>query len=241
MLFQTVKADLEAKRPTMDKLCSMSQDLLSSVKNKEVASKLEARLDSFAQRWDRLIQSLELSISQVPITPNQCLLIYNRDDSQSWQKAPLSRVFTDDWVCFYRVFLSESNLCCMHPHWYVICAAIRTLLWWNLGQGNCKSLTHNEMKELAGWKRSLNTSERFMCHSGRGYRGRKDGIKVYLCSPATTNKHSLIKTSTFSTGIQGNYVFVFTLLSVWLLFTSLCSYLLLWNYTSKTVKICLCK
>lgn len=70
LTFQTVKADLEAKRPTMDKLCSMSQDLLSSVKNKEVASKLEARLDSFAQRWDRLIQSLELSISQVPNTPN---------------------------------------------------------------------------------------------------------------------------------------------------------------------------
>lgn len=62
---QTLKADLELKRPTMDKLCSMSQDLLSSVKNKEVASKLEARLDSFAQRWDRLVQSLELSSSQV--------------------------------------------------------------------------------------------------------------------------------------------------------------------------------
>ncbi|KAM6958012.1 dystrophin isoform 1-T1 [Tautogolabrus adspersus] len=61
----TVKADLELKRPTMDKLCSMSQDLLSSVKNKEVASKLEARLDSFAQRWDRLIQSLEMSSSQL--------------------------------------------------------------------------------------------------------------------------------------------------------------------------------
>ncbi|KAG7219550.1 hypothetical protein INR49_019016 [Caranx melampygus] len=61
----TVKAELEVKRPTMDKLCSMSQDLLSSVKNKEVASKLEARLDSFAQRWDRLVQSLELSSSQV--------------------------------------------------------------------------------------------------------------------------------------------------------------------------------
>ncbi|XP_068575388.1 dystrophin isoform X3 [Cebidichthys violaceus] len=60
-----VKADLEVKRPTMDKLCSMSQDLLSSVKNKEVASKLEARLDSFAQRWDRLIQSLEMSSSQL--------------------------------------------------------------------------------------------------------------------------------------------------------------------------------
>ncbi|XP_010793994.1 dystrophin-like [Notothenia coriiceps] len=62
----TVKAELEVKRPTMDKLCSMSQDLLSSVKNKEVASKLEARLDSFAQRWDRLIQSLEMSSSQSP-------------------------------------------------------------------------------------------------------------------------------------------------------------------------------
>ncbi|KAM9836007.1 dystrophin-like [Aulostomus maculatus] len=61
----TVKTELELKRPTMDKLCSMSQDLLSSVKNKEVASKLEARLDSFAQRWDRLVQSLELSSSQL--------------------------------------------------------------------------------------------------------------------------------------------------------------------------------
>ncbi|XP_042261254.1 dystrophin isoform X2 [Thunnus maccoyii] len=61
----TVKADLEVKRPTMDRLCSMSQDLLSSVKNKEVASKLEARLDSFAQRWDKLIQSLEMSSSQL--------------------------------------------------------------------------------------------------------------------------------------------------------------------------------
>lgn len=65
LLHQTVKADLEVKRPTMDKLCSMSQDLLSSVKNKEVASKLEARLDNFAQRWDRLIQGLEMSSSQV--------------------------------------------------------------------------------------------------------------------------------------------------------------------------------
>lgn len=65
LLRQTVKADLEVKRPTMDKLCSMSQDLLSSVKNKEVASKLEARLDNFAQRWDRLIQGLEMSSSQV--------------------------------------------------------------------------------------------------------------------------------------------------------------------------------
>ncbi|KAF3706399.1 Utrophin Dystrophin-related protein 1 [Channa argus] len=69
-----VKADLEAKRPTMDKLCSMSQDLLSSVKNKDVANKLEARLDSFAQRWDRLLQNLEMSSSQ--FLPN---LLYAND------------------------------------------------------------------------------------------------------------------------------------------------------------------
>lgn len=67
LFHKTVKADLELKRPTMDKLCSMSQDLLSSVKNKEVASKVEARLDSFAQRWDRLTQSLEMSSSQVTL------------------------------------------------------------------------------------------------------------------------------------------------------------------------------
>uniref|UniRef100_A0A3Q4HHK4 Calponin-homology (CH) domain-containing protein n=1 Tax=Neolamprologus brichardi TaxID=32507 RepID=A0A3Q4HHK4_NEOBR len=61
----TVKADLDVKRPTMDKLCSMSQDLLSSVKNKEVASKLEARLDSFAQRWEQLVHILEMGITQL--------------------------------------------------------------------------------------------------------------------------------------------------------------------------------
>ncbi|CAG04995.1 unnamed protein product, partial [Tetraodon nigroviridis] len=75
-----IKADLEVKRPTMDKLCSMSQDLLSSVKNKEVASKLEARLDSFAQRWDRLIQSLDSSSSQLSSavnTPQQSELTHS--------------------------------------------------------------------------------------------------------------------------------------------------------------------
>ncbi|XP_033837659.2 dystrophin isoform X13 [Periophthalmus magnuspinnatus] len=60
-----LKSELEVKRPTMDKLCSMSQDLLSSVKDKDMACKLEARLDSLAQRWERLLQSLDLSIAQL--------------------------------------------------------------------------------------------------------------------------------------------------------------------------------
>ncbi|KAL1021783.1 hypothetical protein UPYG_G00017880 [Umbra pygmaea] len=62
-----VKADLEVKRQTMDKLCSLCQDLLSSVKDKEVAHKLEARLESFAQRWDKLVQSLEMGSSQISL------------------------------------------------------------------------------------------------------------------------------------------------------------------------------
>ncbi|XP_061692778.1 dystrophin isoform X3 [Syngnathoides biaculeatus] len=60
-----VKTELDMKRPALDKLSSMSQDLLCSPKNKEVASKLEARLDSFSQRWDRLVQSLALISSQL--------------------------------------------------------------------------------------------------------------------------------------------------------------------------------
>ncbi|XP_051915019.1 dystrophin isoform X6 [Hippocampus zosterae] len=60
-----VKTELDVKRPTMDKLCAMSQDLLCSVKNKEVASKLEARLDTLTQRWDRLVQSLDLISGQL--------------------------------------------------------------------------------------------------------------------------------------------------------------------------------
>ncbi|KAJ8003692.1 hypothetical protein DPEC_G00150960 [Dallia pectoralis] len=71
-----VKADLEMKRKTMDKLCSLCQDLLCSVKNKEVAHKLEARLESFAQRWDKLVQSLEMRSSQISlaVTPAQTKL-----------------------------------------------------------------------------------------------------------------------------------------------------------------------
>ncbi|MGH0119574.1 UNVERIFIED_CONTAM: hypothetical protein FKN15_032399 [Acipenser sinensis] len=60
-----LKGDLEMKRQTMDKLCALSQDLLSAVKNKDVAQKLEARLEDFAQRWDSLVQALEKSSTQI--------------------------------------------------------------------------------------------------------------------------------------------------------------------------------
>ncbi|XP_015219666.1 dystrophin isoform X7 [Lepisosteus oculatus] len=63
-----LKGDLEMKRQTMDKLCSLSQDLLSAVRNKDVAKKLEARLENFAQRWDSLVQTLERSSSQISQT-----------------------------------------------------------------------------------------------------------------------------------------------------------------------------
>uniref|UniRef100_A0A8C2CPE0 Dystrophin n=1 Tax=Cyprinus carpio TaxID=7962 RepID=A0A8C2CPE0_CYPCA len=62
---QILKADLELKRQTMDKLCSLVQDLLTNIKSKEAAGKLEAKLERFAQRWDKLVQSLHLTSTKV--------------------------------------------------------------------------------------------------------------------------------------------------------------------------------
>ncbi|XP_030010425.1 dystrophin isoform X10 [Sphaeramia orbicularis] len=94
----TVKGELEVKRPTMDKLCSMSQDLLSSVKNKEVASKLEARLDSFAQRWDRLVQSLEMSSSQL----SSAISVAQQSELTHSVTATVTKVTTRDKVSAIR-------------------------------------------------------------------------------------------------------------------------------------------
>ncbi|XP_074850648.1 dystrophin isoform X3 [Carettochelys insculpta] len=60
-----LKGDLEMKRQTMGKLSTLMQDLLSAVKNKSVAQKLEGRLESFAQRWDGLEQKLESHSKQI--------------------------------------------------------------------------------------------------------------------------------------------------------------------------------
>ncbi|XP_062866503.1 dystrophin isoform X2 [Trichomycterus rosablanca] len=63
-----LKADLELKRPTMDKLCSLVQDLLSNIKNKQASERLEARLERIAQRWDKLVQSLQLTSNKLSTT-----------------------------------------------------------------------------------------------------------------------------------------------------------------------------
>lgn len=49
----------------MDKLCSLVQDLLTKIKSKEAAGKLEAKLERFAQRWDKLVLSLQLTSTKV--------------------------------------------------------------------------------------------------------------------------------------------------------------------------------
>ena len=56
----------------MDKLCSLNQDLLSTLKNTLVAQKMEAWLDNFAQRWDNLVQKLEKSSTQVSDNQFSC-------------------------------------------------------------------------------------------------------------------------------------------------------------------------
>uniref|UniRef100_H0VDU5 Dystrophin n=1 Tax=Cavia porcellus TaxID=10141 RepID=H0VDU5_CAVPO len=63
-----LKADLEKKKQTMDKLSSLSQDLLSTLKNKSVTQKIEAWMENFAQRWDNLFQKLEKSSAQISQT-----------------------------------------------------------------------------------------------------------------------------------------------------------------------------
>lgn len=53
------------KRQTLNKLNSLSQELLAAIKNKTVAQKLEGWLENFAQRWDNLVQKMESSSKQV--------------------------------------------------------------------------------------------------------------------------------------------------------------------------------
>ncbi|MBZ3883031.1 Dystrophin [Sciurus carolinensis] len=65
---QVLKTDLEKKRQTMDKLSSLHQDLLSTLKNKSVTQKMEAWMENFAQRWDNLVQKLEKSSAQISQT-----------------------------------------------------------------------------------------------------------------------------------------------------------------------------
>ncbi|KAI5619629.1 dystrophin isoform X7 [Silurus asotus] len=63
-----LKADIELKRQTMDKLCSLVQDLLSNIRNKQASEKLEAQLEMLAQRWDKLVQSLHLTSTKLSNT-----------------------------------------------------------------------------------------------------------------------------------------------------------------------------
>ncbi|XP_062039363.1 dystrophin isoform X8 [Lepus europaeus] len=60
-----LKTDLEKKKQSMDKLSSLNQALLSTLKNKSVTQKMEAWLENFALRWDNLVQKLEKSSAQI--------------------------------------------------------------------------------------------------------------------------------------------------------------------------------
>lgn len=55
------------KKQTINKLRSLNQDLLSTLKNKDVAQKMEAVLDSFDKRWDNLAKQVEKNLAQVSV------------------------------------------------------------------------------------------------------------------------------------------------------------------------------
>uniref|UniRef100_A0A8C5Z6W9 Dystrophin n=1 Tax=Marmota marmota marmota TaxID=9994 RepID=A0A8C5Z6W9_MARMA len=63
-----LKTDLEKKKQTMNKLSSLHQDLLSTLKNKSVTQKMEVWMENFAQRWENLVQKLEKSSAQISQT-----------------------------------------------------------------------------------------------------------------------------------------------------------------------------
>ncbi|XP_070800301.1 dystrophin isoform X1 [Pituophis catenifer annectens] len=60
-----LKGELEIKRQSMDKLNSLSQDLLSAVKSKGLSQKLEGWLQNISHRWDSLAQKLEGSSKKI--------------------------------------------------------------------------------------------------------------------------------------------------------------------------------
>lgn len=68
-----LKAELEMKKKTINKLRSLNQDLLSTLKNKEVAQKMEAVLDSSAKRWDNLAKQVEKNLAQAVTTTQPSL------------------------------------------------------------------------------------------------------------------------------------------------------------------------
>lgn len=76
-IIQILKADIELKRQIMDKLCSLLQDLLSSIRNKQASEKLEAKLEKTTQRWDKLVQSLQLTSTKVMFIYVILLLFYS--------------------------------------------------------------------------------------------------------------------------------------------------------------------
>ena len=75
MSVQLLKAELELKQHSLEHLRSLSQGLLCSVKNKEVAQKVDARLENFNQRWYDLQQLLEKSSTQVCIYSSLLVMV----------------------------------------------------------------------------------------------------------------------------------------------------------------------
>uniref|UniRef100_A0A670Z093 Dystrophin n=1 Tax=Pseudonaja textilis TaxID=8673 RepID=A0A670Z093_PSETE len=60
-----LKGELEIKRQSIDKLNSLSQEVLSAVKSKGLSQKLEGWLQNISHRWDSLAQKLEGSSKQI--------------------------------------------------------------------------------------------------------------------------------------------------------------------------------
>ncbi|TSK17770.1 Dystrophin [Bagarius yarrelli] len=63
-----LKADVESKRQTTDKLYFLLQDLFSSMRNKQTSENLEANVKKLTQRWAELMQSLQITSTKLSTT-----------------------------------------------------------------------------------------------------------------------------------------------------------------------------
>lgn len=111
---------------------------------------------------------------QLPGT-NQCVIGRNRGDSQSYIRLICQAcVLTDSrlWGFVFFLFFSESNLCSNQTPWGLICAAVKTQLWWNLSHGSCNS----DMKwlERIGWTNEGAENLREVCVSQLSSQSRRD-------------------------------------------------------------------
>ncbi|XP_059504261.1 dystrophin isoform X5 [Stegostoma tigrinum] len=68
---EILKEDLQMKRPTLDQLVELHQDLVELLNNSNLSKKINSGMEVLSQRWDNLAQQLEDYSKQIPRAPSE--------------------------------------------------------------------------------------------------------------------------------------------------------------------------